>query len=77
MTRAKKSKCWTICYALYDPNFPDPDEPLTATWFAYGKTKEEAKANFRKDYEQHPEDFFGAGPDWEMYIVNVVEGFSC
>jgi len=77
MAKAKKSKAWTICYALWDPAWSDDEEPWTATWFAYGKTKEEARKNFREDFERHPEDFYGASPDWEMHIVNVVEGFTC
>ena len=40
MARKKQSVIWTICYVLWE----DGDEdPFTATWFAYGKTKEEAK----------------------------------
>lgn len=75
MAREKKSVCWTICYALVDPKYEDGF--WTATGFAYGKTKEDAKANFLRDYHEHPEDFYGATRKTEIQIVNVVKGFSC
>ena len=53
------------------------DDPWTATWFAYGKTREEAKAHFLEDFHSHPEDFYGATADTNIYISHVVEGFSC
>ena len=76
MARAKKhSVAWTICYVLWDDN--DVDEPFTATWFAYGKTKEEAREKFLADFHSHPEDFYGATPETKISVVNVVKGFSC
>ena len=74
MARQKKSRIWTICYALMDPR---DEEPFTATWFAYGKTRDEAKAKFLEDFHSHPEDFYGATPETQITICNVVEGFSC
>ena len=40
----RKSKCYTICYAILEGS--DDMEPYTGTWFAYGRTKEEAKLPF-------------------------------
>lgn len=74
--REKKSVCWTVCYILSDPG-DDPAEPFTATWFAYGKTAEEAKERFLRDFHSHPEDFYGATDETEIYISHVFKGFSC
>ena len=71
-----KSKIWTICYILSDPG-DDPDEPFTATWFAYGKDKADARAKFLADFHRHPEDFYGATAETQIAICNVVEGFTC
>ena len=67
-------KCYTICYGLYDER---DDDFFTATWFAYGRDKEEAKEKFLADFHRHPEDFYGATPETQIAICNVVEGFSC
>ena len=67
--------CYTICYGLR--NDDDPEDFFTATWFAYGRDKTEAKENFLKDFNRHPEDFYGATADTKITICNVVEGFSC
>lgn len=75
MARTKKSRIWTICYALYDER--DPEEFWTATWFAYGKDKAEAKEKFLRDFHSHPEDFYGATEETQITICNVVEGFTC
>lgn len=75
MARAKKSRIWTICYALWEDE--ECSDPWTATWFAYGKDRVEAKENFLKDFYSHPEDFYGATEKTHIYICNVVEGFSC
>ena len=72
--KGKKSVCWTVCYIL---EFPGDDEPFTATGFAYGKTAEEAKERFLRDFHQHPEDFYGATDETEIYISHVFKGFSC
>ena len=75
MARAKKhSVCWTICYAVRD----DSDELgfSTGTWFAYGKTKEEAKESFLRE-RKHLHEFCGEVPPEWYTVLNVVEGFSC
>ena len=74
--KEKKSVIWTVCYMLSDER-DDPTEPFTATWFAYGKTAEEAKANFLRDFHQRPEDFYGATEKTEIYVNHVFKGFSC
>lgn len=68
--------CYTICYALYDEK-KDPEDFFTATWFAYGRDKAEAKESFLRDFHRHPEDFYGATPETQITVCNVVEGFSC
>jgi len=76
MARKKKhSVCWTICYALWEDD--NCEDPWTATWFAYGRDKEEAKERFLQDFHSHPEDFYGATAETKIAICNVVEGFSC
>ena len=75
MARAKKSRIWTICYALYDDS--EIGDFFTATWFAYGRDKAEAKENFLRDFHSHPEDFYGATKETNITICNVVEEFSC
>lgn len=67
MARQKKSRIWTICYVnrLYG-------EDYTATWFAYGKTKEEAKEHFWRDMEVSED-----APREMFPVLNVIEGFSC
>ena len=67
-------KCYTICYGLYDDK---SDDFFTATWFAYGRTKEEAQEKFLADFHRHPEDFYGATAETQIAICNVVEGFTC
>lgn len=66
--------CYTICYGLW--NDDDPEDFFTATWFAYGRDKVEAKENFLRDFNEHPWDFYGATADTKITICNVVEGFS-
>ena len=70
------SKCYTICYALYDEK-KDPEDFWTATWFSYGRNKEDAKDKFLRDFHSHPEDFYGATQETQITICNVIEGFSC
>ena len=75
MARPKKhSVTWTICYAI---NFPDanPDDIYTATWFAMGRTAEEAKQNFLKEKAMEAE-FCGGEPVEWFVVLNVIEGFS-
>lgn len=67
--------CYTICYALYDDS--EIGDFFTATWFAYGRDKAEAKESFLRDFHRHPEDFYGATQETNITICNVVEGFSC
>ena len=76
MARVKKSRIWTVCYILSDPG-DDPAEPFTATWFAYGKTAQEAKESFLRDFHSHPEDFYGANENTQITVCRVFEGFSC
>lgn len=67
MARAKRhSVCWTICYVnrLFG-------EDYTATWFAYGKTAEEAKENFLRNMEASED-----APREMFPVLNVFEGFS-
>lgn len=71
-----KSKIWTICYILSDLG-DDPAEPFTATWFAYGKDKADARAKFLADFHSHPEDFYGSTEETQITISHVVEGFTC
>lgn len=72
--RIKKSKTWTICYAISYPDLPD-NEPFTMAWFAMGKTAEEAKESFlrQKAYEA---EFCGGEPVEWFTVLNVIEGFS-
>lgn len=70
----RKSKCYTICYVIREDS--DDMEPYTGTWFAYGRTKEEAKASFLRERE-HLHEFCGEIPADRYVVVNVVEGFSC
>lgn len=72
MARLKKhSVCWTIGYA-----FPiGEDDFWTASWFAYGRSKEEAKANFLKNWDE--DDHFGGTTIDKVSIVNITEGFAC
>lgn len=67
-------KCYTICYGLYEE---DSDDFFTATWFAYGRDKAEAREKFLADFHRHPEDFYGATAETQIAICNVVEGFTC
>lgn len=76
MARVKKSRVWTVCYILSDPG-DDPAEPFTATWFAYGKTAQEARESFLRDFHSHPEDFYGATEDTQITVCRVFEGFTC
>lgn len=73
--KQRPSSCYTICYAL-DFHRGDDDGPFTATWFAYGSSKENAKKAFLADFNTHREDFYGADKDTDIYIVNVVKGCS-
>ena len=74
MARAKKhSVAWTICYAIEDNS---EDGFFTGTWFAYGKTKEEAKSNFLRD-KRIEEELCGGIPADRYEVLNVIEGFSC
>lgn len=75
MAKPKKSRIWTICYALWEDD--DCDDPWTATWFAYGKDKAEATAHFLEDFHSHPEDFYGATEKTHITVCNVFPGFSC
>ena len=75
MAKAKKSVIWTVCYILWEDS--NPDDFWTATWFAYGKTEEEAKANFLQDFHRHPEDFYGATEKTNIEISHAFKGFSC
>ena len=72
MARVKKhSVCWTIMYA-----FPIQDDDFwTASWFAYGRSEEEAKANFLKNWEE--DEYFGNTTIDKVIIVGVREGFTC
>ena len=75
MARAKKhSVVWTICYAVNDESCEDGF--YTATWFAYGKTKEVAKERFLQE-KRMEEQFCGGIPADRFVVVNVIEGFSC
>ena len=75
MARAKKhSECWTICYAVQDSS--EEDGFWTGTWFAYGKTAEEAKEKFMEE-RRNLHEFCGELPAELYTVVNVVEGFSC
>ena len=76
MAKAKRSRIWTICYILTDPG-DDPAEPFTATWFAYGVDKADARQKFLADFHSHPEDFYGATEKTQITVCNVFEGFSC
>lgn len=76
MARMKKhSVCWTICYAFETPY--DEDGFITATSFAYGRSKDEAKEKFLADFYRHPEDFYGADENTRVEVLNVIEGFAC
>ena len=71
MARLKKhSVCWTICYAVKIRD--DEDDFYTATWFAYGRSAEEAKQNFMRDFIINHEEEAD-----DVIIVRVFEGFSC
>lgn len=74
MARAKKSVCWTICYAVKD----DTEDCgfYTATWFAYGKTAEEAKQNYLKE-KAYEEKYCGGDSVENISVLNVFKGFSC
>ena len=75
MARAKKhSVAWSVLYAIEDPK--NPDDPYTGTWFAMGRTREEAAANFLKE-KAFEHEFCGGIPAERYSIVHVVEGFSC
>lgn len=71
--RKKHSVCWTICYALKMRE--DSDDIYTGTWFAYGRSAEEAKKNFLREKAMEAE-FCGGDPAEDYTIVNVAEGFS-
>ena len=71
MARLKKhSVCWTICYIVKVND--DTDDFYTATWFAYGRSAEEAKQNFLHEFCMNNE----MEAD-DIYIDRVFEGFSC
>lgn len=74
MARAKKSRVWTICYALYNEG---DDDFFTATSFAYGKDKADAREKFLREFHSRPWDFYGATEETQITVCNVVEGFSC
>lgn len=74
MAKQKKSKIWTICYAITNPDHPE--DPYFGTWFAYGKTKEEAAASYLEHKAMEAE-FCGECPVEWYSVVHVVEGFSC
>ena len=63
---ARKSRTWTVCFAVDDPSCEDGF--YTATWFAMGKTADEAKENFMSNLKYDPKNY---------HIVRVFEGFSC
>lgn len=68
-------KCFTVCYVLW--NDDDSEEFFSASWFAYGRDKAEARESFLRDFHSHPEDFYGATEETQIAVTNVVEGFSC
>ena len=72
MARLKKhSIAWTVCYA-----YPIGDDDFfTGSWFAFGRSKEEAKESFFRNWDVDDE-FLGVSADI-VTVVNVVEGFSC
>lgn len=64
MARVKKhSVCWTICYAVEDNS---EDGFYTASWFAYGKTKEEAKENFLREKRTEEELCGGISTEYDL-----------
>ncbi len=71
MARMKKhSVCWTICYAV--KKWSTDEDPYTATWFAYGRSANEAKERFIRTFcaeEEMERD--------DISVLNVIEGFSC
>lgn len=72
----RKSRIWTVCYVLWKDD--EEDEPYTNSWFAYGATRDEAKANFLRDFERERENFYGGDdPDIKISVSNVVPGWSC
>lgn len=73
-TKEKKSVIWTVCYLVYDEECIE--DPWTETWFAYGRTAEEAKESFRRYWERE-KDNFGYPPNYtQMSIDHVFRGFS-
>ena len=74
MAKPKKSRIWTICYAVTNPACPE--EPHFGTWFAYGKTKEEAAERYL-EHKRYEAEFCGEVPAEWYSIIHVVEGFSC
>ena len=78
MARVKKTRCYTICYVMYNPTSEEPDDFYTATWFAYGKSKEDARDSFKRQFDAERENFpYDDNPAYSMSVVNVFEGFSC
>ena len=71
---ARKSRTWTVCFAVDDPSCDDGF--YTATWFAMGKTADEAKENFMSNLK-YEHDFCGGDDPKNYHIVRVFEGFSC
>jgi len=79
MAKEKKSVIWTVGFIAYDENNMKEcwEDPWTATWFAYGRTPEEAKESFRKYWERERENF-GFPPNYtKMDIVHIHRGFTC
>ena len=77
MAKAKRSRIWTVCYIMWNPEREEA-EPYTNSWFAYGRDKEEARANFLRHFEQERENFYGGDdPRYQMSISHIFEGFSC
>lgn len=69
MARLKKrSVCWTVCYAVKIRD--DEDDFCTATWFAYGRSAEEAKQNFLNEFIINHEEEAD-----DVVIIRVFEGF--
>ena len=69
----RKSIMWTVCYAY--PIKGEEDDFYTGSWFAMGRSKEEAKADFLRNWELD-EEFCGCTVD-QVSVVGIHEGFSC
>ena len=66
----KRSIMWTVCYA-----FPIGDDDFyTGTWFAMGRSKEEAKTDFLNNWKL--DEMFGGVPVDQVQVVGIHEGFS-